>query len=367
MQADPVKQQPSTSVVSAGLAYHPLFSFEDADVVLSSCDGVLFRVPSATLRMTSSWFRAMFKLPQPSTSASKSSSPDTISLSEDSVTLENLLRMVCGLVIPTLTSWDGVEPILYAAEKYDMPGPHSIIRALAHTPPFLDEPLRLFAAACRYDWPEEARLASTLSLSLDLSEPPHRPDLLKLKTGALLALQDLHRARLAGFRSLLAQPPFLTDAQMVEGIGQRCRCGETFDYGAWRELKYTMEREMERRPKGDTVLEGLEEWHVAKVCWSSRCRRPACNGSVYDATSTSRAIREAIDSLPSAIEVRQQCPVCERSSNVVPGPYRLIEDRRLEEEEQRLHGLGVWEAKVCCTGTHAFIFCDEPGESGSSQ
>ncbi|KAI0028879.1 hypothetical protein K488DRAFT_89317 [Vararia minispora EC-137] len=299
MQAGPETQNSSMVVIpSADPSYHPLFSMEDADVVLSSCDGTLFRVPSATLKMTSSWFRTMFKLPQPPAS----STTDIITLSEDSVTLEGLLRMVCGIVIPTLTCWDDVEPILYAAEKYDMPGPHSIIRALAHTPPFLNEPLRLFAAACRYDWPDEARLASTLSLALDLADPLYRPDLLKLKTSALLALQDLHRARLAGFRARLSQPPFLTDVQMADGSGQRCRCGEPFDYGAWRELKYAMERELERRPKGDTVREGLEEWHVAKVCWASRCRRSACNNNVYDVSSTTRAIRDAIDSLPSAIE-----------------------------------------------------------------
>jgi len=285
--------------------YHPLFCMEDADVILSSCDGVLFRVPSATLKMTSSWFRTMFKLPQPSTSLNPPvrSSPDTITLSEDSTTLENLLRMVCGLVIPTLSSWDAVEPILYAAEKYDMPGPHSIVRALAHTPAFLDEPLRLFAAACRYDWPEEARLAATMSLALDLADPQHRPDLLKLKTAALLALQDLHRTRLASFRARLSQPPFLTDAQMVDTASQRCsRCGDPFDYSAWRELKYAMEREMERRPKGDTVKDGLEEWVVAKLCWSAQCKRHSCTSYVYDRASTARAIREAIDALPTVIE-----------------------------------------------------------------
>src|SRR5258708_31380324 len=96
--------------------YHPMFSFE-SDVVLCSRDGILFRVPSTTLRMTSSWFRAMFTLPQganPSTSSSASppvglSPPvdsEVIALDEDARTLEPLLRMVCGLEIATLDTWD---------------------------------------------------------------------------------------------------------------------------------------------------------------------------------------------------------------------------------------------------------------------
>ena len=61
MQLESTQLQDSAS--PQGPKYHPLFSF-DADVVLRSRDGVLFRVPSMTLKMTSSWFRTMFTLPQ---------------------------------------------------------------------------------------------------------------------------------------------------------------------------------------------------------------------------------------------------------------------------------------------------------------
>jgi hypothetical protein len=46
--------------------------------------------------------------------------------------LEPLLHMICGLKISTLNSWDAVESVLYAAEKYDMLGLASIMRMLLH-------------------------------------------------------------------------------------------------------------------------------------------------------------------------------------------------------------------------------------------
>ncbi|KAI9442679.1 hypothetical protein H4582DRAFT_1930084 [Lactarius indigo] len=258
--------------------YHPLFSFE-SDVVLASRDGILFRVPSTTLKMTSSWFRAMFTLPQvasPSSSASASASlsaptdSEVISLDEDARTLEPLLRMA---------------PVLYAAEKYDMPGPASIVRALLRTPVFADAPLRLYAAACHFGWADDARAASTRSLDL-------------------LALFELHHTRRAQFRARLAEPPFLTDAQLGDASAARCsRCRDPISYAEWRELKHAMMYELERRPAGDTVLIGLEEWPLAQTCWAARCKKTMCASPVYDKALSSKAIKEVLDALPNVVEM----------------------------------------------------------------
>lgn len=291
--------------------YHPLFSFE-SDVVLGSRDGVLFRVPSTTLKMTSSWFRAMFTLPQsasaspPARSSGLNAPADSeaivISLDEDAHTLEPLLRMACGLEIAALDTWDAVEPVLYAAEKYDMPGPASIVRALLRTPAFADAPLRLYAAACHFGWADDARAASTRSLVLDLHVPAHRAALLRLRTADLLALFELHHTRRAQFRARLAEPPFLTDAQLGDGASPRCsRCRDPISYTEWRELRHAMLYELESRPAGDTVLTGLEEWPLAQACWAARCKK--CASPVYDKALSSKAIKDVLDSLPSAIEM----------------------------------------------------------------
>jgi len=313
MQAD--SAQPPESAESKCPRFHPLFSF-DADVVLGSRDGVLFRVPSTTLKMTSAWFRTMFTLPQgppPASSRSHDIKPrDTIAdtavdteiigLGEDSRTLEPLLRMICGLEIPALDTWDAVEPVLYAAEKYDMPGPASIVRALLRTPAFADEPLRLYAAACHFGWAEDARGASTRTLSVNLYESKFRPALLRLRTADLLALFELHHERRKQFRQRIAEPPFLTDAQL--GDAARCsRCHDPISYVEWRELRNVMLAELETCPAGDTVLAGLEVWPAALACWSAKCKKLNCLSPVYDKTLSSKAIKGVLDALPNAVEL----------------------------------------------------------------
>jgi hypothetical protein len=292
--------------------YHPLFSF-DADVVLSSRDGVLFCVPSMTLKMTSAWFRTMFTLPQGSPPASSRShdpnrrdattETEIIGLDEDSSTLEPLLRMICGLEIPTLETWDAIEPVLYAAEKYDMLGPASIMRALLRTPTFTDAPLRLYAAACHFGWAEDARAASTRSLTLNLYDSVHKPSLLRLRTADLYALFALHRERREQFRARIADAPFLTDAQLVDTSTRCSRCRDPLSYTEWRELRHVMLAELERRPSGDTVLSGLDEWPAARACWASKCKRVTCQSSVYDKALSSKAIKDLLDSLPNAVEI----------------------------------------------------------------
>jgi len=299
-----------------------LFTF-DADVVLGSRDGVLFRVPSTTLRMTSAWFRTMFTLPQGSPPASSrlrnnhqrdingdastptlTSDVEVIGLAEDACTLESLLRMICGLEIPTLDTWDAVEPVLYAAEKYEMPGPASIVRALLRTPVFADEPLRLYAAACHFGWAEDVRTASTRSLSVDLHHSSNRTALLRLRTADLLTLFDLHHARREQFRLRIAQPPFLTDAQLGDAATARCsRCREPISHVEWRELRWRMLDELERCPSGDSIVTGLEEWPAALACWAVKCKKVNCQSAVYDKVSTSKAIKDVLDALPNTVDV----------------------------------------------------------------
>ena len=299
-----------------------MFTF-DADVVLGSRDGVLFRVPSTTLKMTSAWFRTMFTLPQGSPPSSRSQSqrdtiantaatgPSTatpaadteiISLDEDARTLEPLLRMICGLEISTLDTWDAVESVLYAAEKYEMPGPASIVRALLRTPAFSDEPLRLYAAACHFGWAEDARTASTRSLSVNLYDPKNRPALLRLRTADLLALFELHHERRKQFRQRIAESPFLTDAQLAD-VARCSRCRDSISYVEWRELRNVMFAELETCPAGDSVLAGLEVWPAAQACWAAKCKKVTCLSPVYDKTLSSKAIKDVLDSLPNAVDL----------------------------------------------------------------
>lgn len=236
----------------------------------------------------------MFSLPQ------KSHTPEVpiiIYADEDASVLEALLRCVCGLEIPRIDSYDLVEPLLFAAEKYDMVGPPSIVRALAMTPPLLADPLRLFVLACRHGWDAEAQLASTSTLAFNLHSAEHRRTLQKLTSIPLLSLLDLHRRRREALRSRLNEPPFVSD-----GTDATCsHCGQVVAYHTWRELKYVIVLEMDVRPLGDTICDkGLLTWPEAQACWDARCA--SCQRVLYDKKETLRVIKECIDQLPKTIE-----------------------------------------------------------------
>jgi hypothetical protein len=276
--------------------FHPLFNSLEADIVLGSKDDVFFRVHSFTLKMTSGWFSSMFTLPQKENAAG-SASQVTVYLDEDSVVIEALLRCVCGLAIPQFDSYDIIEPLLYAAEKYDMPGPLSIIRALALTPSLLADPLHLYVIACRYGWDDIVRLAATKTLTLDIFHASLRPTLKKLSSLPLLSLIDLHRGRRDLLRQRLNEPPFVSDT----GPSSCSHCASPVDYHTWRELKHAIIMEMDVRPLGDTISEvSLAEWPQAKSCWEAKCT--TCTRVLYDKRETLLAVRNCVDGLPMTIE-----------------------------------------------------------------
>ncbi|KAF8972900.1 hypothetical protein BDZ97DRAFT_1900776 [Flammula alnicola] len=291
--ADEDLVHPASSSSLTTLNFHPDFSSLDANVVLAAKDAkVYYRVHSHTLKTTSGFFRTMYSLPQSATTQS-----DIIYLDEDAEILEPLLRMICGLPFAEITSHDLVESLLYAAEKYDMPGPMSLIRMYILTPSSLNDPIRLYAVACRYDWEQESKTLSTRTLSLNLHDPVYRPSLRTLPTDAVLDLFSLHRSRREGFRQCLDGPPF------VSGEPSRCiQCETAISYTTWKELKYKMVMEMDARPLGDTILEqGLCVWPEAVACWRAACSNESCKRLLYDRSETIRVIRECIEGLPKTV------------------------------------------------------------------
>jgi hypothetical protein len=120
-------------------------------------------------------------------------------LDEDSATLELLLRMICGLPFPEIESHDALDALLSAAEKYDMPGPLSLLRMyLLRNPSPLKDVIRLYAVATRFDWTQEAKALSERTLAISLHDEENTPSLRTLSTDALLALVKLHLRRKVG-------------------------------------------------------------------------------------------------------------------------------------------------------------------------
>ncbi|KAF8893938.1 hypothetical protein BD779DRAFT_1467525 [Infundibulicybe gibba] len=290
---DALKADSPQRTISFG-SFHPSFLSPEGDAVLAANGGkVLFRVHSFTLKTTSGWFKTMYSLPQKPLALVE----DVFYMDEDADVLESLLRMICGLSILPIDSYDMIDSLLDAAEKYDMPGPLSILRLLVTTPPLLDQPFRLYIAACRFGWECEAKMSATRTLTHNLYDPELQLLLKRLPTTALLNLFNLHHTRRELLRTRLNEPPFLSG-----GTATCIECQSTIEYQTWRELKYKIILEMDARPLGDTILNpGLLQWPESLACWAAKCPNAHCTRLLYDKTETIRVIKECIDALPNTI------------------------------------------------------------------
>jgi len=117
-------------------------------------------------------------------------------MEEDATVLEHILRMICGLPLLEIQTHALLSSLLYAAEKYDMPGAMSRLRLYASVPsPLHDDPIRLYGCARRFNWREEAKTFSFHTLKLNLNDPENRPALITLTAESLLDLIQLRRNR----------------------------------------------------------------------------------------------------------------------------------------------------------------------------
>jgi hypothetical protein len=210
--------------------YHPSFCDQSADVVLQSMEGTSYRVHSFILRNTSGFFRTMLSLPQPN----DVKIPYEIPVGEKDMAMERVLRMMCGLEIPRWTSFDEVESTLELIEKWDAPGPLSVVRTAITSPLFADNPLRVYVLTTHFGWEEETATVLVDSLKLELLNGEHDAVLCRLSSRSLLALISFHDRCKARFRKALDG----TDLFAAGNEEPRdCACGKRRDNFPWRILK----------------------------------------------------------------------------------------------------------------------------------
>ncbi|KZT07311.1 uncharacterized protein LAESUDRAFT_713772 [Laetiporus sulphureus 93-53] len=179
----------------------PPFDNVAADIILRSSDGVDFRVHSVILAEASPLFANMFSLPQPPNPENpQEDSADTrdgrpvVAMTEDSTTLDNLLRVCYPIADPLLTDLEAVRGILEAATKYEMEQATAVLckklRSFAAS-----EPLRVWAVACRLHLESEALHAAQQAMSHSLLDE-FPPEMHEISAGAYFRL--LHFQRLNG-------------------------------------------------------------------------------------------------------------------------------------------------------------------------
>ncbi|KAI0366967.1 hypothetical protein BV20DRAFT_981588 [Pilatotrama ljubarskyi] len=143
-------------------APHP-FNQASADIILRTCDRVDFHVHSPILAQASPFFADMLALPQPPPNSASDLSSETttpvVDVSEDSETLELLLRLLYPIAKPKMEDPRRMVPVLKAATKYDMEWPVQIMseRLVTVIP---RSPLQAWAAACRAGLEDVARQAA---------------------------------------------------------------------------------------------------------------------------------------------------------------------------------------------------------------
>ncbi|OCH86908.1 hypothetical protein OBBRIDRAFT_796727 [Obba rivulosa] len=270
------------------LQIHPSFTSADADIVLSSHDSVHFRIHSQLLRHISGWFRTLLSLPN---NAPRIGAPDILQLDETANVLGALLCIASGMKIPSLRPVDFCEQILLAAEKYEMPGPISVLR-IALTSSLLDAPpLRVYAIAGRRDWIVEAKAASARTLSLDLFDPALRSELCRIDAPYLMKLLQLHHDRKEALRKSLEDVGVFTASK---GSAPCYSCTYQVDHIEWFRFKQKL---LARRVVPSDLLDDRDLETMSQAV----CR--GCNKLLYNSVTMMRNLTAALRGLPSNVEL----------------------------------------------------------------
>jgi len=164
------------------------FNVPNGDIILRTTQGSPnrdFRVHKLVLSLASPVFADMFSLPQPRSDGSGAKSPsgevdgvEVIDVTDPPQALDLILRHIYPFVPPNVDSLDLLVEGLVVADKYNVESARAKLRA--QLTKFVNEdPLRVYAIACRFGFGEEAEAASTLTTTRYLPGLADLPDDMK--------------------------------------------------------------------------------------------------------------------------------------------------------------------------------------------
>ncbi|KAH9174349.1 hypothetical protein EDB89DRAFT_566245 [Lactarius sanguifluus] len=167
----------------------------EADIIVRTSDLVGFLVHKSVLASSSSVFRDMFTLPDPSNDGTTNGLP-VVDISEDAELVRSLITMLYPIPSELPASYDKILALLAAAQKYEMDAVQSSIRAeVARGPsPTLDgaQVFRAYAIASSNGLRPEMEMAARLTLDQPMTLD-HLGDELRLFEGR--ALRELSSFR----------------------------------------------------------------------------------------------------------------------------------------------------------------------------
>ncbi|KAH9951053.1 hypothetical protein B0H21DRAFT_349848 [Amylocystis lapponica] len=174
------------------------FNNISGDVILRSIDSIDFRVHGVILSEASPFFKAMFSLRQPPSDGDETSGGQeyrdgcpVIVFTENSYTLDCLLRLCYPVADAALADLMDIWDVLLAARKYQMEEAIVLLTGLLRTFALTD-PVRVWAVACILQQEPEARYAADYTLRLSqLVEFPQ--EMRVISAGTYFRLLQFHR------------------------------------------------------------------------------------------------------------------------------------------------------------------------------
>lgn len=207
----------STGQSRGSVAKKP-FDIRTADIIIRTSDNVDFYVYKAILAIASPFFDYMFSLAQTAATPTDNVTQDPVVVSEDSDTMDCLLRLCYPIDDPNIADLDQLDRVLEAAMKYQMGEATKLARHLLSA--FIkDRPLQVYTVACRLKVEEEARMAAeawtrmkptedATQFHTTLEGASYVPEMRRISSGAYFRLIEYARGA-SPANATFSEPPSL--------------------------------------------------------------------------------------------------------------------------------------------------------------
>lgn len=262
------------------------FDAPDADVVLCSSDGKEFRAHRLILSLTSPVFQGMFSLHQ---STEPSSQIPSVDVSESSDVLQPFIQYLYPRPPPKVSDTSMWAALYTIADKYGADVVMDLLRDML-IPHFLDaSPLRVYALASRWGFEEEAKIASKITLTMDIFKELLPEDAELMGGGACRQLYLLH------FNRREAAQALISDNLLPSPSDSSCKCPPP-DYT---QLIPTLRQRVAKRPllTVEDIYRDVVMWDYPNKCSAGRC----CRNSITNMHASFLLLVQEVSRLPQTI------------------------------------------------------------------
>ena len=260
------------------------FDADDADVILRaplypwSDEFKDFHTHKTILSIASSLLRDMFSIPQPPQHATGDVTLPIVQIVESADVFETFLRLVYPIEPPAVHSLQLVDNLFQLADKYMASVVHAKLKPILVSPPFLrDDPIWVYAIACRANLDEEAGLAIPYTFRIDLIQEIPSIHLQKMTAETYNQLLLSHAARRAELISVLNR------ATLRGSVPSGCSCGKGKFYSRLRKdiCLAIWERPFLDRQRLDLCLANFTGMSKSRCGLGPACRVSARTISTY--------------------------------------------------------------------------------------